>query len=94
MTGLKLQIMTENNTPWEPTTNTSLVVKADWNKSSSQESKKKKVKGKKAKQVIENLETCLDLPDITVCTHLFSWSPSSISVSVCLSLSLSHSLSL
>jgi hypothetical protein len=68
MSGLKLQIMTENNTLWEPSGTTSLVVKADWNKAPTQN--RKKVKGKKGMSRAllnsENPESALNLPDIKV----------------------------
>jgi hypothetical protein len=66
MTGLKLQIMTESNTPWEPSSTSSLVVKADWKKTPAQN--KKKPKGKRGSSLSpqENPENALNLPDIKV----------------------------
>ena len=64
MTGLKLQIMTESNTLWEPSNSTSLVIKADWSQSRTQN--KKKGKGKKSSSSQETQTTSLNLPDIKV----------------------------
>lgn len=64
MTGLKLQIMTENNTPWDPLPTSSLVVKADWHKSATPTNKKKS-KGKKSTPPTDPI-TSLFLPDIKV----------------------------
>jgi hypothetical protein len=65
MTGLELQIMTESNTPWEPSSTSSLVVKADWKKTPQN---KKKPKGKRGSSLSpqENPEDALNLPDIKV----------------------------
>lgn len=69
ITGLKLQIMTESGSIWEPSPSNSLVIKADWNKSQSQN--KKKSKGKKNTQ--DNQLMSLNLPDIKVNILLYSY---------------------
>jgi hypothetical protein len=66
MTGLKLQIMTENMDHWELSTNSSVEITADWNKSPSRNKRKQKKKKNSKAQTLENPETALCLPDIQV----------------------------
>jgi hypothetical protein len=66
MTGLTLQIMTENMDHWELSTNSSVEISADWKKSPSRNKRKQKKKKSSKAHTLENPETALCLPDIQV----------------------------